>query len=124
MKTKTRLISGRMINSLMVGTCLSLLSVADATAHNTDYRPYVVHRQYAVSHSRGLPRWLHEDRKFQRWYLANRYRLQRNLSWQRVYDIYYSGKRYRRQHGKFHGRVMHDHGYRTYRDSSGRHKHR
>lgn len=128
MKTKTRDFLTRTMYSLFIGSFLSLVSVADATAHTSDYRPYVVQRHYVVSQPRNFPRWLRADRKFQRWYLGNRYRLRSDLSWQRTYDIYYYEKHYRahnrpHQH-KFRGRVMYDYGYRTYWESPGRRKHK
>jgi len=124
MKTKTRQLLSRTLYTLLLGTCLSLVSVADATAHNTDYRPYVVQRQYVVSRPQSFPRWLRDDRRFQHWYHGNRYRLQRNLSWQRVYDIYYLEKRHRVRNRSYRGRVMYDYGYRTYRERPRKHKHR
>jgi len=124
MKTKTRLLPGHTMHLLFIGSFLSLLSVVDAAAHTPDYRPYVVQRHYVVSQPRSFPHWLHKDRKFQRWYLGNRYRLRPDLSWQRVYDVYYFEKRHRPHDRKFRGRVMYDYGYRTYRERPRRHRHK
>jgi hypothetical protein len=114
MKSKTRSSATRGLHLLLLVGGLSLLSVADAQAHGYDYRPYVVHRHYAYSRPVELPLWIADDSEFQRWYLKNQHRLKHNVSWQRHHEIFGLEKPSRVQSRRLHGRVVHDHGYRTY----------
>ncbi len=123
MNAQTSHILNRTISSLVIGTCLFLVSAADASAHKIEYRPYVVHRQYVYGQTRIFPGWLRKNREFQRWYLHSRYRLMRHMTWHRLYDIYHFEKRYRLQSRRFHGKVYRDHGYRTYYRKPKKHRH-
>ena len=113
----------RTISSLIIGTSLFLAGATDASAHKTDYRSYVVHRQYSSSHTRTFPGWLRRDREFQHWYLNTRYRAMPRLSWQRLYNIYCFDKRYRLQSHRFYGEAYRDYGYRSYQRKSKKRKH-
>ena len=114
MNTSTSHVMKRTFFSLIFGICLLLVNVPEASAHKIEYRPYVVHDHYAYAGSRSFPRWLRKNRDFQRWYLYSNYRLNRHMSWHRLYDIYRFEKRHRLHNRKFYGKVYLDNGYRTY----------
>jgi len=112
----------RTICSLIFGTGLLLVSAADASPHQIEYRPYVAHSQYVYGRTRAFPGWLHRNRDFQRWYSHSRYRPMGHMSWQRLYDIYYFDRSNRWQsHGSY-GNVYRDNGHRTYRRQPKRHR--
>lgn len=115
MNTKTSHFLNRMKSSLLIGTCLLLVSTADAAAHDVEYRSYVVHRQYVRSQAPVFPHWLHRNWEFQHWYLGSSHSYLRDLNWCRIYDIYRFEEHFRLQSRQFHGKVVHDHGYRTHR---------
>lgn len=114
MKTILRMAGNRVISSLLIGTCLCLLGVADASAHGKGHRAHVVKRQPAVIVTQSFPRWLQNERQFQRWYIGNRYRLQCGQGFQRAYDIYRFEKDNALRDRRFRGRVMLDRSYRIY----------
>lgn len=104
----------RTICSLIFGAGLFLLSAADASAHEVEYRPHIAYDHYVYSRTRSFPRWLRRNREFQHWYMHSRYRYVRRMTWHGVYDRYRIEQRYRRNHRKFHSKVYRDDGYRTY----------
>lgn len=114
MQIETRKTLKRGVPLLLVGTWLSLAGIKDAGAHGNGHRSFVVHRHYAYVQPVSFPRWLRSEREFQRWYVQNHYRLRRNISWQRRYEIFYQEKSYRLKQRRFRGRVARDHGHRTY----------
>jgi len=113
----------RTICSLSLGIGLFLVSAADASAHEIQYRPHIVHDHYEYGRTRLLPRWLKRNREFQHWYLHSRYRFMRRMTWHRVYDLYLFERRYRRSHRKYYGKVHRDNGYRTYQKMWKKRKH-
>ncbi len=100
--------------SLSFGICLFLLSAADASAHEVEYRPHIAYDHYVYGRTRSFPRWLRRNREFQHWYMHSRYRYMRRMTWHRIYDRYRFEQRYRWNNRKFHGKVYRDDGYRTY----------
>lgn len=58
-------------------------------SYDRDYY-YSDRRHRSVRHYRTgkLPRWLKRERGFRNWYKHSRYRYNRRLSWQRLFDIY------------------------------------
>ena len=115
MNAKTSHSLNRTKNSLLIGACLLLVATADAAAHEVIYRSYAVQRPHIRAQAPTFPHWLHRNRNFQRWYLGSRYRSMRDPSWHRLYEIYYLEERLRLQNRRFHGKVVHDRGYRTHR---------
>lgn len=114
MNVTTSLNMKRMTFSLIVGACLFLASAPDASAHGTEYRPYIVNDHYVVGRIRHFPTWLRRDRDFQHWYLHSRYRFTRRMSWHRIYDLYIFERRYHRHKRKYYGNVYRDYRYRTH----------
>lgn len=81
--------------ALVVG--LAFLGMPEANAHKVEYRHRYVHDFHYYSETRAFPRWLKKDRGFKRWYVHNRYRFPRRMSWHRLYDCYLDDRRrYRR----------------------------
>jgi len=114
----------RTISLLIIGTCLFLAGTADAAAHQTEHRTYVVQYHYTHGQKKASPSWLRRNRDFQHWYLHSRYRSMHRLSWQRLYDIYRIEKRYRLRSRKHHGKKYRDYGYREYRNKTDQRKRR
>ena len=113
----------RTIFSLLFGAGLVLLSAADASAHEVEYRPYYVQHHHAYARTQFFPAWLERNREFQRWYMHSRYRFKRHIGWPRLYDIY----RFERRH-RWHGRAIYDKvyrdpGYRPHYLTPKRHRH-
>jgi len=123
MNSKTNHWMKRTAWSLIFGMGLMLANVPEASAHKVEYRPYIVYDHYAYAGSRHFPRWLRKDRDFQRWYLYSNYRMNRHMSWHRLYDIYKYERRYRLKNRRFRGRLYRDHGHRSYERDSKRHRH-
>jgi hypothetical protein len=57
-----------------------------------------------------LPLWLQRDYEFQRWFAKNQFRLNRNISWQRRYEIFRLEKPIRLRNKMHRSRVV----YRSY----------
>jgi len=113
----------RAICSLIFGACLFLASAPDASAHNTEYRPYIVHDDYVYGRTKTVPGWLKRNRDFRRWYLHSRYRFTRRMSWYRIYDLYTFERRYHRHNRKYYGNVYRDNSYRTHQKKWKKRKH-
>lgn len=123
MNANTSLIMKRTICSLIFGACLFLATAPDASAHNTGYRPYIVQNHYSYGSTRSFPVWLTRNRDFQHWYLHNRYRFMRRMTWHRIYDLYLFERRYHRNHRKYYGNAYRDHGYRSHQKKWKKRKH-
>ena len=115
MNTNTSLIKKRTTWSLILGACLFLAGAPDASAHDTGYRPYVVHDSYVYGRTRSFPVWLKRNRDFRHWYLHSRYRFMRHTAWHRVYDLYLIERRYQRNHRMHYSDVHRDHRFRSYK---------
>ncbi len=113
----------RTIFSLVFGICLVMLGAADASAHQVEYRPFVVHDSYVHSRIPSLPRWLRRDREFRRWYWHSHYRFRRHLSWHRLYDIYRFESRHRWHGRRIYDKVYRYHGHRSYYPKPNKHRH-
>jgi len=94
MNTKKGDVLNRTISVLAIGACVFLANMEDATAHPTEYRPYVVTRHYVYNQPLAFPGWLRGNREFQYWYLGSHYRYLRYPDWQQVYDVYRFERRY------------------------------
>ena len=114
MKTRTIHFVQRGLTTMVFAACLSLAVVADAEAHKPGYRQYVVHQHYVYYKADKYPLWLQRDYEFQRWFVKNQFRLNRNLSWQRRYEIFRLEKPVRLHNKLSRGRVIYDTGHRTY----------
>lgn len=106
MKTKRLLMSGAAV--------FLILSAASASAHdsghqhrdrdNDRYDDRREHRYYAApkprhhyyTRSNKMPRWLKKHREFKSWYKQTRFKRNRSLSWNRLYDIYAWERRHHR----------------------------
>ena len=110
MNANTSHIMKHTIASLVCGVCLILLGASETSAHGIEYRPYFVHDYYVTKGTKSFPHWLQRNREFQYLYWHNQYRLQRRLSWRRLYDIYRHEKRHRLHSRRFYGRVYRDTG--------------
>ena len=114
MNAKLSHVMTRAICALIFGAGLFLVSAADASAHEIQYRPPIVHDHYVYGRTRLLPRWLKRNREFRHWYSHSRYRFAHHLTWHRIYDRYRFEQHYRWNNRRFHGKVYRDGGYRTY----------
>ena len=114
MNANMSLVMKRTIYSLLVGSCFILLSAADASAHGVEYRPHIAHGSYVHGRTRFFPAWLKRNREFQRWYWHSHYRLERRVSWRRLYDIYRFERRHRWNSRRYYNRVYRDEVYRPY----------
>lgn len=107
--------------SLVIGACL-FMAAGHAAAHDGYHRDsagrgyYDVHYDVRVYRGHSMPRWLKRHRGFRHWYRNSRYRYNRRLAWEGLWDIYRWERRYGR---RYELRIdLHDHRYR------GRHRHR
>ena len=112
----------RTICSLSLGIGLFLVSAADASAHEIQYRPYIAYDHHEYGRTRLLPRWLKRNREFQHWYRHSHYRLTRHMSWHTLYDVYRFERRHRLRSRTFYGKVYHHNGYRSYQRKPKRHR--
>ncbi len=113
----------RTICSLSLGIGLFLVSAADASAHEIQYRPHIVHDHYVYGRTRLLPRWLKRNREFRHWYSHSQYRFAHHLTWHRIYDRYRFEQHYRWTNRKYHGQVYRDYGYRGHQKKWRKRKH-
>ena len=115
MNSKFSDIMKRATGSLCVGICLFLVSAVDASAHEIEYRPPIVHDHYGYARTMSFPGWLRRNRDFQHWYMRSRYRFMRRMTWNDVYERYRFEQRYRWNNRRYHTNVYHDDGYRTHK---------
>ena len=113
----------RTICSLSLGIGLFLVSAADTSAHEIQYRPHIAYDHHMYRRTRLLPRWLKRNREFRHWYSHSQYRFAYRMTWHRVYDLYLVERRYRGSHRKYYGKVHRDNGYRTYQKVWKKRKH-
>ena len=103
------------------------MASGNASAHDGYHRDSAGHGYYDVYYdvrvhrAHAMPRWLKRKRGFRHWYRNSRYRYNRSLGWEGLWDIY----RWERRHGRrYEVRIdLHDHYHRDHRyRGRGRHK--
>ncbi len=57
----------RTIYSLSLGIGLFLISAADASAHEIQYRPHIAYDYHVYGKTGLMPRWLKRNREFRHW---------------------------------------------------------
>lgn len=97
--------------SLIVLAGSSIVAVPEAAAHGFKESRFAGYHDYGYRRPlRAMPRWLRRNRDFRHWYFHLPHRLQRRMSWGRLYDLYLFDTRrpHRSWYRRYERRRFHD----------------
>ena len=110
----------RVLTATLIAGGLMLFSSPEALAHTEVRVTYPAPAYAHVDHRRAqqMPRWLHKNRDFRRWYRHSPLRRDRRLAWFTLYDIY----RWEQRRGRSYSRSD-DYWHSDYAPRHGKHRH-
>ena len=122
----------KLMTAALIAGGLLLFNSPEAAAHKEVRNSYQAPAPMYVNYRRAdhMPRWLHKNREFRRWYRHSSLRRDRRLAWFQLYDIFRFERRWGRTYyrGDNYWRDYYDHRYRDdrrdhERRSKRRHRH-